>query len=210
MNSARRRRLSSISLRTAIAAVTLALLAAWPAAHAGEALVVQRDIGAPDAIVMLASHEYERLPAAADLARRFPSAPVLLTVPRAVTKLNCHRCSERREWFVAEGVAAHRIVELPERVANTYDEAVATKHYVAGRPFRKLVVVTSPYHTRRALNVFETVVGSAGVEIGILPATRYSIAQPARWWRGEYDRGYVSYEWAGIVYYRFKYGVPLG
>jgi hypothetical protein len=28
-------------------------------------------------------------------------------------------------------------------------------------------------------------------------------------WLGEYDRGYVVFEWSGIIYYRMKYGIPL-
>jgi hypothetical protein len=48
---------------------------------------------------MLASHEWERLPAAAALARRYPDALVLITVPRVVNEYNCHRCDERVDWF---------------------------------------------------------------------------------------------------------------
>lgn len=211
MQRAWRARVWRIASRTAIALLAIAILLAWPASRAGEALVVRRDVGPPDAIVMLASHEYERLPAAADLARRFPSSVVLLTVPRTPTKFNCYRCSERRAWLAAEGVPDARVVELSATpVANTYGEALATRQYVAGRPIRRLVVVTSPYHTRRALRVFESIVGRAGVAIGVEPAVAYSVARPERWWQGEYDRGYVMYEWTGILYYRFKYGVPLG
>src|SRR5205814_6032977 len=80
------------------------IVAVWTLLDAGRALVVARDIGAPDAIVMLASHEWERLPAAAELARRYPSSVVLLTIPIAVTRFNCHLCSERPEWLQHEGV----------------------------------------------------------------------------------------------------------
>ncbi len=186
------------------------LLSLWAGVNAGTGLVVSRDIGQPDAIVMLASHESERLPAAAAVARQYPASRVLLTVPITVTKWNCSQCPERPAQFQAEGISADRIVELAgDPAANTYGEAQSVRRWVVGHPIEKLLVVTSPYHTRRALRVFEHVLGPS-VDVGVLPATAFSPAKPPRWWLADYDRGYVPYEWTGIIYYRFKYGVPLG
>ena len=196
-------RAAAVLLLVALVAVVL-----WGLRDAGRPLVVSRDIGAPDAIVMLASHEWERLPAAAEVARRFPSSAVLLTIPVQVTKFNCHLCSERPSWLNREGVAAERIVQLaPNPSSNTYGEALAVRDYATRHSLHKLVVVTSPYHTRRALHVFEHVLGGLGVEVGVVPASAYSIADPAGWWRHPYDRWYVAYEWAALIEYRFKYGV---
>ena len=87
-----RRRVRGWKTGLLVALVLVAVAAPWPLRHAGTALVVSRDLDSPDAIVMLASHEWERLPAAAALARRHPGAVVLLTVPVAVTQYNCHLC----------------------------------------------------------------------------------------------------------------------
>ena len=186
------------------------LTTVWAAFNAGNGLVVSRDIGRPDAIVMLASHEWERLPAAAAVARQYPVSRLILTVPIKVTKWNCHQCPERPAQLEAEGVPLDRIVLLTgDPAANTYGEALSVRRYLTGQPVKKLLVVTSPYHTRRALRVFDHVVGPSGVEVGVLPASAFSPANPRRWWLGVYDRGYVPYEWAGILYYRVKYSVPL-
>jgi uncharacterized SAM-binding protein YcdF (DUF218 family) len=190
--------------------VLLIAVAVWGLLDAGRVLVVAKDIGPPDAIVMLASHEWERLPAAAELARAYPSSVVLLTMPVQITRFNCHLCTERPAWLQHEGVPQDRIVQLaPNPISTTYGEALAVRAYAATHPFHRLVVVTSPYHCRRALHVFEHVMGGSGVNVGVLPASAYSIADPARWWRHPYDRWYVTYEWAANVEYRFKYGVPL-
>ena len=191
-------------------AILTVLLILWAGVNAGTGLVVSRDIGQPDAIVMLASHESERLPAAAAVARQYPASRVILTVPITVTKWNCSQCPERPAQFEAQGIAADRIVELAgDPAANTYGEAQSVRRWVVDHPIRKLLVVTSPYHTRRALRVFDYVLGPSGVDVGVLPASAFSPANPRRWWFGVYDRGYVPYEWAGIVYYRIKYRVPL-
>ena len=78
----------------------LALVLAWVSV-AGRVLVVSEPVVSPDLIVSLASHEWERLPAAAAAARRFPSAAVVLTRPPAVTVYNCHDCEHRIERLAA-------------------------------------------------------------------------------------------------------------
>jgi uncharacterized SAM-binding protein YcdF (DUF218 family) len=193
-----------------MAAIAVLLASAWAGLNAGSALVVSRDVGAPDAIVMLASHEWERLPAAAALARQYPESRVILTVPVKPTQWNCSQCAERPALLEAQGISADRIVELTDDpTANTNGEAQSVGRDAAKHPIGKRLVVTSPYHSRRALHAFEHVLEPAGVKVGIVPAYPYSPANPRRWWLGVYDRGYVPYEWAGILYYRAKYGVPL-
>jgi uncharacterized SAM-binding protein YcdF (DUF218 family) len=187
--------------------LVLAVGAAWPLAHAGTALVVERDVGSPDAIIMLASHEWERLPAAAALARRYPGAIVLLTLPPHVSVNNCHRCGERVQWLELEGVARSRVRVLAG-TSNTYEEAVAALTHAREEPFTRLAIVTSPYHTRRALATFDKVFESSGASVGITPATP-ARAQPQRWWRDPYDRHYVRYEWAALLTYRVRYGIPM-
>lgn len=187
--------------------LVLAVAAGWPLAHAGTALVVERDIGPPDAIVMLASHEWERLPAAAALARRHPAAKVLLTEPVAVTVYNCHRCSERVAWLEAEGVLPQRVRVL-RGAANTYSEAILVADYARLERLGRVLIITSPYHTRRALATFGTAFASTTVKIGVLPASP-GRANASSWWLDPYDRHYVRYEWAAIVKYRLQYGVPI-
>ena len=203
------RRVRRPRFRTRLAAALLVLGVTWCLALAGSALVVVKEVDRPDAVVMLASHEWERLPAAAALGRRFPATTVLLTVPQSPSGFNCHRCLERVEWLEDEGVPPERVVELPDRTANTYEEARATRNYATARGLRSIVVVTSPYHARRALRAFESVMQGTGIAVGVLPASATSVADPRRWWRHAYDRAYVAYEWAAVVQYRFKYGVPL-
>jgi uncharacterized SAM-binding protein YcdF (DUF218 family) len=175
--------------------------------RAGPALVVRVPIANPEAIVSLASHEWERLPATARLAAKFPGAVVLLTQPPEVTEFNCHDCANRVHRLSLLGVPAERVREVVLTGPGTHGEAVATLGYARDTGLRRLVIVTSPYHTRRSLAVFRKVFEGTGVEIGVEPALADSVAQPGRWWWGGYDRAYVAYEWAALVYYRWSYGV---
>jgi uncharacterized SAM-binding protein YcdF (DUF218 family) len=95
----------------------------------------------------------------------------------------------------------------PTVSGGTRGEAESRARLDEGLGARRILVVTSPYHTRRALATFDAVLAPGGVRVGIVPASATSPAQPDRWWGAAYDRAYVRYEWAGIVYYLFRFGI---
>ena len=202
MKTPQRRRLRARWIALCAAIVSIAVCCVW----AGHALIVSVEPRNPDAIVSLASHEWERLPAVAALARRHPSSVVLLTLPLQITEHNCYRCGDRQAFLIRAGVEAHRIQILPDRVSNTRDEAAASLAYARRTHPGEMVIVTSPYHTRRALATFRRVF-DVQVTLAIQPALATSPAQPERWWSYPYDRAYVMYEWSAIVYYALRFGV---
>ncbi len=174
---------------------------------AGPVLVVRRPVEAPDVIVSLASHEWERLPVAARLAAEAPGALILLTHPEFVTPYNCHDCEHRVERLQLLGVDFRRVRTVPVLTHGTHGEALAALAFAREHGTRRLVIATSPYHTRRALAVFRTVFEGTGVEIGIEPAAGGSTAEALFWWLKPVDFAYVPYEWAAIGYYAWEYGV---
>jgi uncharacterized SAM-binding protein YcdF (DUF218 family) len=202
-------RIGRWTLRRWLALIALVLLVIG-GRQAGSALVRSRPVAAPDAIVVLASHEWERLPEVAVQARRWPSAAVLLTRPRIVTEQNCHRCGERAAWLESLGVEPARVLHLAMQVGNTRDEALAALSYCRVERVRRLLIVTSPYHTRRALATFTHVFAGSGIEIGVEPSMAHSAARPGQWWRSAADRWYVRYEWSAIAFYLIRYGIIPG
>jgi uncharacterized SAM-binding protein YcdF (DUF218 family) len=200
----RRSRARVTALRLAM--VLAPILAVW-VAFAGRVLVLARPVASPDVIVSLGSHEWERLPAAAAAAARHPDAMVLLTQPIAVTIYNCHDCARRQQRLVAAGVDPARIHTMQLLGEGTRAEADVCRQYARNVPIKQLLIVTSPFHARRALSVFRHTFAGTGVEIGVEPATAYSEARPAWWWTTPYGRWYVVYEWAAIAYYAGRYGV---
>ena len=190
-----------------IAAALALFILAWAAATAGDALVVRAALEQPDAILSLASHEWERLPLTAVLAQRHPGAVVLLTVPPTVTRSNCHDCSNRVERLRRLGVDPSRVHIVRVTGPGTHGEAVAVLQFARVARIRRLLIATSPYHTRRSLALFRRVFSGSAIDVGIEPATASSPAQPGRWLMAGYDRAYVVYEWAAIGYYFWRYGV---
>jgi uncharacterized SAM-binding protein YcdF (DUF218 family) len=194
--------------RLAPAAIVVAVGLILAARYAGTVLVVNESVGPPDAIVSLASHEWERLPAALALAERYPQALVVLTLPKTVTKFNCHDCANRTQLLKSAGVGSERIQVIGLTRGGTYGEAIATRDLVVARHLKSVLVVTSPYHTRRSLATFRKVLGG-GVMVGAVASSDTSPARPDRWWSAGYDRAYVAYEWAAALYYQLRYGIPI-
>lgn len=174
---------------------------------AGTLLVRSVPIEDPDVIVSLASHEWERLPLTADLARRYPASTVLLTLPDVVNGFNCHDCGNRVRRLARAGVPSRRVQVLPLRIGGTYGEAAAVAEYLRAHRLRSVLVVTSPYHTRRSLATFRHAVEDLPVRVGVLPSVATSPSRPRRWWQSPYDRWYVRYEWEAMAYYAFRHGV---
>lgn len=153
-------------------------------------------LGHPEAILSLASHERERFAEVAAQAKRWPAAHVLLTTPAAINQYNCDACSHRREWLEALGVDAARIVLLEPPTVNTRAELAAAAAWMRQRGLTRLLIVTSPYHTRR-VNIL---VGRAmrGIETGLAASPALG-GLPKPWWTRRYGRWYVTYEYAALL-----------
>jgi uncharacterized SAM-binding protein YcdF (DUF218 family) len=203
---------------TATRRASLAIAAAaglWGVAWlAARALIVRAPLDRADAIVVLAgAHSYlERTRHAAALFRVGVAPVVLLTNDRQ--QAGWSQREERNPFFVEaaarelerDGVPASAIRVLPEHVATTHDEAVALLREVTEQRFARLLVVTSAYHSRRALWTFRRVLSASRIEVGIDPAEPgLQTPRPGVWaftLRGWRD---VPEEYLKLIYYRVRY-----
>jgi uncharacterized SAM-binding protein YcdF (DUF218 family) len=176
-------------------------------AGAGRWLVVESVVPDPDAILVLASHEYERLPRAWQLAVQHPRATVVLSSPAVPTEHNCQACAHRVGWLVGWGIPGARIHVMETPVRNSYDELVAMAALARERQWVSVQVVTSPYHTRRVAGLVRAVVGrDGGPRFGVTSGS-YGRLAPGSWWSRRYDGRYVLYEAAALVANGWRYGI---
>lgn len=186
-----------------IAISLLAVLLASPLP--AQWLIREVPLAAPDAILSLGSHERERFAETAAQAGRWPHAVVLLTTPTVVGQYNCDACGYRVGWLATLGVPAARVRMLSPRVVNTNDELVAAAKWMRQRGLTRLLIVTSPYHTRRVQVLSRG--DLRGLQVGVV-ACRVAGGLPALWWTRHYDRFYVRYELAALVAAWWRYGLP--
>ncbi|MGI8733629.1 MAG: ElyC/SanA/YdcF family protein [Pyrinomonadaceae bacterium] len=154
-----------------------AALAAWSlvAWVAAEALITSAPLPRADAILVLSNSStyQERAQYAAGLWNQQRAPRVLLTNDTTVSGWS--ESEQRNPLFVERltqelersGVAHGAIECLPGEVENTYDEAVALRGYVEQNKLKSVLVVTSAYHSRRALSIFRRVFRDSDVKIGL-------------------------------------------
>lgn len=97
----------------------------------------------------------------------------------------------------ARGVPAGAILRFPQRAGNTREEAEALRDLVAGRGWRRVLLVTSNYHTRRARYIFRKVFPAQVTVLTI--SARDSDYDPDRWWETRQGRKLFFLETAGYL-----------
>jgi uncharacterized SAM-binding protein YcdF (DUF218 family) len=86
----------------------------------------------------------------------------------------------------ARGVPAGAIVRYPERGANTREEGQSLRELVSSRGWRRILLVTSNYHTRRASYIFHKVFPAQVTVLTV--AAPDSDYDPERWWETRQGR----------------------
>jgi len=103
------------------------------------------------------------------------------------------------------GVPDTGIVRLDRVVENTLQELQADFDYARAHGFRRVIIVSSPYHTRRIRLIWSS---RFEREIpAVVRATRYESVDPARWWRSRRPLEDVAHEVFGIT--NFLLGTPI-
>jgi uncharacterized SAM-binding protein YcdF (DUF218 family) len=198
-------------ISVAILALIVAPFAAFTSARL---LIVRSPLFQADAIVLLSgSSSYkERALRTAQLYKEGRAQWVVLTNDgyrgswSNVEQRNPYYYESTRAELVRLGVPADRVEILPEIVSSTYDEAALLRNYVNRQKFRSILVVTSAYHSRRALWTFRRVFEDSGTIIGLEPVpTGWQTPSSWIWWLSFRGWQIVPAEYLKLVYYRFRY-----
>lgn len=155
-----------------------------------------------DAIVLLAGSHKERAPAAAMLYRDGYAPLVILTNDgvssgwSAKYNRNLYQIEWAEEELVELGVPREKILKLPFYGSSTMFDALAVKRFLFRSGAKKIIVVTSDYHTRRALWTFRHALKEYTSDIAVFPAPSSGIGA----------RG-LSLEYGKFGYYLLRYGL---
>jgi len=179
-----------------LGAVAVVLVILWVALvhSAMRLLAANAPMAKADWIVVLGGESGERVIGAAELYHRGVAQKIFVT-GAGDCLLNSHRLE------MAGVPAANILHECWSRT--TYQNAVYTRQALTQFNPAKIILVTSWFHTRRALSVFEEVwpdvqFGTAGVVPG---GTSY-------YWLPFHESGVVTLEYVKSLWYGFRYS-PL-
>ncbi len=99
--------------------------------------------------------------------------------------------------LVALRVPADSITVLPGDARSTLDEAVIVRNYLGTNPeIDTIILISSPYHLRRASMLFEKAFKEAGLSVftGTSGSGAYTDFNADRWWRSKEDIQHVLTE----------------
>ena len=186
---------------------------AWAAANY---LIVEKPLAQADAILVLggSSVYIERTQKAAELYKQGVAPRILLSNDGA--RAGWSRIEERNPYFVElarknlieQGVANDDIEILPEPTTGTIDEARNLRVKLEETSWKRILIVTSAYHTRRAFWTFEKVLADSdlNVELGIESApVGLQTPTPLFWWLTIRGWDGVAAEYVKSLYYWVYY-----
>ena len=185
---------------------------AWVAARA---LIVSATLNSADAIVVMSgsSTYVERTQKAAELYRQGRAPLVLLTDDHtrggwsSALQRNPFFVERATEELIEQGVPAEKIRIVPGLASSTHDEVLLLKDYASAAGLRSILVVTSAYHSRRALRSLRQSFAGTGTTIGLEPVPPGSqTPSPAFWWLQFQGWRSVGAEYVKLIYYWLKYG----
>lgn len=160
-------------------------------------LEVREPLETCDCIVVLAGERGERVREAVALYHE-GYAPVLL-MSGGPSEANIPLAELMRAQALKEGVPEKNIL-LETRSLDTGEDALFTKEIILKKGFRSILLVTSPYHSRRALMIFRKVYAGCGVKIVSFPV-RKSWFRVKEWWRRKKDTKVVLQEYSKLLWY---------
>jgi uncharacterized SAM-binding protein YcdF (DUF218 family) len=206
-----RRRLLKRVLITMLCVALVWPFVAWGAA---KFLHVQRPVASADAIVVLSGPGtyVERNDWAARLfhERRAPLVVIsnegLLSGWSASDDRNLYFYELATRRLQQHGVEPKDIRVMSDIGAGTYQEGLRLCEYASGQKWNRILIVTSAYHSRRALWSIQRACHDRPVQIGIeSPPPGWQTPTPAMWWLHKSGWRLVAAEYVKMVYYRWHY-----
>lgn len=197
-------------LRNTIPLLLCLWLASWFAARW---LIVTAPPDRGDVILLLSgsSSIYERADLAAKLYFQHRAPKIILTNDN---QMGGWSPSEERNPYYYEiavrelrrlGVPAMDIEVIRTPVSSTSEEAAVIRQYCEGKNIHSVVIVTSAYHSRRALKIFRTTFANEDVIIGLLPVSPgWQSPYPSTWWLSPRGWRLVAGEYVKFVMYEFR------
>lgn len=146
----------------------------------GETLIVDEAAQPSDAIVVLGNDNYwgERAARAAELYRE-RWAPRVISSGAQVRPYASIADLIRRD-LIDRGVPAEAVVHFPNYGGSTREEAYAVRRLMREKGWKRLIVVTSNYHTRRARYIYRRVLAPEDVRVVAAPDSTFD---PRVWWQ---------------------------
>lgn len=182
--------------------------------HMADSLIVSDALEKADRIVVLSGDVTSRCQVAAELFLQGWAPRILVTrsyYPDEAKALK--RYGIRELEYHEKCLAILRFNQVPEQAievlegynASTADEARTLWHYLRGQDVKRLLVVTSNFHTRRSRLLFQRVFRGTEIQVSMQATPPNFLFDPKAWWTRRKDRQVLLLEYQKLAFYAVRY-----
>jgi uncharacterized SAM-binding protein YcdF (DUF218 family) len=167
----------------------------------GDFLIARDDLQPADAIVVLAGNSPSRAQHAVELYQAGWAPKVLISNEMVQSHgVEASWVQLRAAGLVHLDAPDDAIVPMEQIAQSTYQEALESRDLMLERGWRSAILVSDPFHTRRALWTFRGVWQKVGLSVIASPAdqSKYNLIE---WWRDPNKTMRVLQEYSKYPYY---------
>lgn len=174
----------------------------------GDFLVKQDPLEKSDAMFVLSGRPFERGIAAMNIFFDGYADSVICmgsTIPQDISALGYNYTeAELIKHFLCHRmqIPENVVITLPEG-SSTYEESEAILEYALEHKLKKIIIVSSSFHTRRIQQTFKDKFEDKGIQIIVRGHAGKHKAQ--NWWKEEHELINVNNEYIKLMYYKLKY-----
>jgi uncharacterized SAM-binding protein YcdF (DUF218 family) len=171
----------------------------------GAYLIVSSNLQPVDAIVILSGGDETRVDEALKLYKENYSRTIILTntsnnIPSG--EYGAVQGSDARVQLMGNGVPGGNILFTEVRVSSTRDEALAIRQMMEDHKLHSCIIVTDPYHSRRALTIFEDIFEKTIFHVYVQPVED-SWYNSRTWFLSLDGWKYTLLEYVKLIAYKF-------
>jgi uncharacterized SAM-binding protein YcdF (DUF218 family) len=173
----------------------------WLLSEAAQFLITEKPLANPDVIIILGGDTGPRIDYGARLYHNLcPHPPLLMTAgsyflePMSLTM---------KRYAMEKWKVPSRDILIETCSTSTYENAKFCYPIIQKHGFKRVLVVTSDYHTGRSLHIFQKVFKDPTITLGILKGT--DEVKVSSWWKDSAMTELVVLEWVKTVVYWWRY-----
>jgi uncharacterized SAM-binding protein YcdF (DUF218 family) len=164
-------------------------------------LIIADKLQPAQAIVMLSGGDESRMKEALSLYKDNYGKVIILTeTGQRLGKYDTLYSNDIRIQLLNHGVPNGNILITSVKVSSTLDEAFAIKKLLTNQQISSAIIVTDPYHTRRAALVFRNVFGDSPIKLIFRPV-RGSWYNSRTWFLSPDGWRYTFLEYVKLIGY---------
>lgn len=157
----------------------------------------QNNLELSDAIVIISGGETQQRVSEGVKLYQDKWAPLLI-MSGAARDEGTSNAVAMKKMALSAGVPDKQVV-VEEEATNTFENALKVKHIIQEQKITKMILVTSPYHQRRASQVFHLALKGLPIEI-INHSAKDSQWRKNGWWENSWARKITLSELQKILY----------